>query len=218
MLTQLLLFTAVACTVQPGTMPNTPSTRDALFESTQSDSLREAYVSGATWDEFYSSVRARRSLWQENWSTSAIPDSVISRARRTGPWRILIIAQDNCSDSVNTVPFIARLVAGMPGSEIRIIGQEAGMPLMERFPTRDGRPATPTVLLLDPDFNLRGCWIEQPKKLQEFWLPVLASGTSRENIQKKMDWYKADEGRETVGEIVEIMEAAAAGDRICGKS
>ena len=90
------------------------------------------------------------------------------------------------------------------------------MPLMERYPTRDGRAATPTVLLLDPDFNVRGCWVEQPAKLQEFWLPILASGTARENFQKKMDWYRDDQGRETVREIVEIMEAASEGRRICG--
>ena len=60
------------------------------------------------------------------------------------------------------------------------------------------RAATPTILVLDDAYRVRGCWIEQPVKLQAFRLPVVARGTMAEEAGKQMAWYAEDAGRETL--------------------
>ena len=67
-----------------------------------------------------------------------------------------------CSDSVNTIPFLAQLVAQVPQLDMRVISPTQGRQLMETRRTPDGRGATPTVIILDESGAEAGCWIERP--------------------------------------------------------
>jgi hypothetical protein len=183
------------------------------------DSLATLYAGGQRWETFYPAVDRRKELWDRNWTNARIPDSLASRARNAGgPWRILVITEPGCSDSANSVPYIARLVENTPGLELRLVNSTAGKPWMQAHRTPDGRAATPTVLVLDAEHNIRGCWVEQPKKLQDFWLPLIASGAAGSRFSEKMDWYLKDEGREIVREIIEVLEGARDGKTICPSS
>lgn len=178
------------------------------------DSLAAVYAQGRDWSEFYGGVDRRQDLWIENWTRAEVPVDLATRARNVGgPWRILVITEPGCSDSANSVPYIAKLVETTPGLEMRLVNSTVGRPWMEAYRTKDGRAATPTVLILDENFEIRGTWIEQPVELQEFWLPVVARGTMAQEVGAKMQWYADDEGRETLREIVEVLEAAHRGDQ-----
>ena len=180
-----------------------------------SDSLKAAWEGGQTWAAFYDATERRRELWVRNWTNAAAAEDLLARARAAGPWRILVITEPGCSDSVNSVPSIAKLVEGTPGLELRLVDSKVGRPWMEAHRTADGRAATPTVLVLDADYEIRGCWVEQPAKLQAFWLPVVASGATAERLDEKMAWYAEDGGRETLRELVEVLEGAASGQVVC---
>ena len=180
------------------------------------DSLASVYQSGKTWDAFFDAVDRRRELWAHNSTVARIPDDLAARARRAGgPWRILVITEPGCSDSANSVPFIAKLAETTPGLEMRLVNSTVGRPWMEAHRSADGRAATPTILVLDADYRLRGCWVEQPKALQAFWLPVVAEGTMAEHVGEKLAWYARNEGRETLREFVEVLEGARDGDVVC---
>ncbi|HSJ65402.1 MAG TPA: thioredoxin family protein [Gemmatimonadaceae bacterium] len=181
----------------------------------RTDSLEAAYASGQTWAAFYDGVNRRRELWVRNWTNARVAPDILERARAAGPWRILVITEPGCSDSANSIPYIARLVAETPGLELRLVNSTAGRPWMEAHRTTDGRAATPTILVLDDAYRIRGCWIEQPVKLQAFWLPVVARGAMSEEVAKKMAWYAEDAGRETLREFVEVLEGARSGNVIC---
>jgi hypothetical protein len=120
-----------------------------------------------------------------------------------------------CSDSANSVPYIARLVEQTPGLELRLADATTGRPWLEAHRSPDGRAATPTVLVLDRQFEIRGCWVEQPAALQTIWLPIVARGAASEELDRKMTWYTADGGREILREIVEVLEGARDGRPIC---
>ena len=203
-----LAVPAVLCT--PVTSPDFTPARS------RSDSLTAVYESGKTWDAFFETVDRRRELWAHSRSVARIPDDLAARARKTGgPWRILVITEPGCSDSANSVPYIAKLVETTPGLELRLVSSTVGRPWMEAHRSADGRTATPTILVLDADYTVRGCWVEQPKKLQAFWLPVVAAGTQAEHVGEKLEWYAKDEGREIVREFVEVLEGAHRGEIIC---
>lgn len=179
------------------------------------DSLKRVFEGGQSWEEFYEGVDRRRELWIDNWTNARIPDEIVARAAAAGPWRILVITDAGCSDSVNSVPYIARLVEAVPSLELRLTRSAVGKPWMEAHRSPDGRASTPTVLVLDPEYRVRGCWIEQPVGLQSFWLPVVASGTMSENVDEKMEWYARDEGRGTLEELVAVLEGARDGRPVC---
>jgi hypothetical protein len=176
-----------------------------------SDSLRATFEKGQTWADFYAGVDRRREVWERSWTRTQIPDSLAARARGAGKLRILVITEYGCSDSGNSVPVLARIVEAAPNLEMRLVNAATGRPWMERYRTPDGRAATPTVLVLDDEFRIRSAWVEQPKELQAFWLPIIARKESGERFGEKMAWYTKDEGRAIMRELVEAIEAAASG-------
>ena len=185
---------------------------------TTSDSLKTAFERGQRWAEFYSSVNRRRELWERNWANAKVADSVLTRARNAGTWRVLAITEPGCSDSANSLPYIARLVESVPGLDLRLVNSTVGKPWMEVYRTPDGRAATPTLLILDEQFRVRGCWVEQPKALQDFWLPIVARKETATHFEDKMAWYVKDEGREILREFVEVLEGAGTDKPICRRA
>ncbi len=182
----------------------------------RSDSLVRLYEGGRTWVEFFEAAKDRKPMWTDNYQAGA-PDSMIGdRARAVGgQWRILAVAEDWCGDSANTVPYLVRLAEQVPGLDIRIANSKDGRWLMERHQTPDGRAATPTIVLLDAAGEERGCIIERPLKLR-VWVSENKPKLSDDDFQKaKMTWYREDRGRETVQEMVSLLEAAGKGPTTC---
>lgn len=174
------------------------------------------YNGGETWESFLSRARARRAAWLRNAEMGGLPADALATARAlSGRWRLLVIAVDGCSDSVNTIPFVAQLVAVAPQLEMRIISPDAGRDVMARRRTPDGRAATPTVLLLDELGVEAGCWIERPAALQALAIEARAGGGTSAFAATKQSWYDTDAGASTVREIVALLEKAAAGARGC---
>jgi hypothetical protein len=174
-----------------------------------SDSLRATFENGKTWKDFYSGIDRRREVWKQSWNRTQIPDALASRARAVGRVRLLVITEYGCSDSANSVPVLARLAEAAPNLEVRLINSATGKPWAEKHRTPDGRTATPTVLVLDDEFRIRGAWVEQPKELQAFWLPILAAKEAGARFGEKAAWYAKDEGRAIMRELVEMIEAAS---------
>ena len=177
--------------------------------------LAAAYRDGMTWEAFLAGVDRRRELWVDTWRAATVPEHLAIRARSAGEWRVLIITVPGCSDSANSVPVIARLVQQTPGLELRLVDSTIGRPWLEAHRSPDGRASTPTVLILDNQFTIRGCWVEQPAALQEIWLPIVARGAASAGLDRKLEWYAADAGREILREIVEVLEGARDGRPIC---
>ena len=174
------------------------------------------FAGGVPFSEFLSNAKERKELWNSNYGRAAVADAVMARAARvSGTWNVLVVAVDSCSDSVSTIPYIAKLVESMPNVTLRIVDSKVGKEVMEAHRTPDNRAATPTVILLDSSFTPRGCWIERPRELRE-WI----SGEKKNNgdsgvFSGKMNWYEKDAGASTVAEFVDILEKASRGDAAC---
>jgi hypothetical protein len=177
------------------------------------DSLDQLFQRGRTYAEFLDRAEARRETWLDNTRGASLDSAVLARARAvTGAWKILAVAEDWCGDSANTIPYIASLVDSLPGVSLRMVNSQQGRWVMERYRTPDGRAATPTVVLLDARGEAVACFIERPAALREALQGV--SGRSRDTVIR--EWRRQDAGRSTVKEIVDLLEAAAAGTGRCG--
>ena len=179
-----------------------------LFAS--DDALKELYESGQTYAEFLDDADRRRAMWLAN-TEKALPSAeLIARARGVeGSWYLLAVAVDGCSDSANTIPYIAALVDSLDHVDLRIVPASEGRFLMQRHRTPDDRAATPTVVLLDKDFEDAGAWVERPAPLQVWATAAKDSLSSEDFLAAKFRWYDEDIGRTTVEEVVSLLETAA---------
>ena len=204
----LLALTGLAACPADGSPAGHPSVVDVDLEA--------LYRSGVTFDDFYASVDQRKALWSAHVTNGSVEPELVNRlSALPGSWHVLAIAEDWCSDSVNTIPFLALLVERVANVELRVIDSEVGREAMRGRRSPDGRPATPTVIVMNETFEEVGCWVERPVELQKWALGDGARLDGQTFVTQKMAWYREDGGRSTVREIVEILEAAATGTSGC---
>lgn len=189
-----------------------PAAAAAIPDST----YRRLFEGGATMDAFLARAKARKEQWASNYARGAVADAVLARARSApGPWKLLVVAVDGCSDSVNTVPYIARLSEQVMGLELRIVDNGVGRIVTDAHRTPDGRSATPTVILLDANYRERGCWIERPTELRDWMLANKGTLADNAVLDRKMKWYEDDKGAKTLIDIAAMIEAAGRGEVKC---
>jgi len=177
------------------------------------DTLEALYRTGRDFATFYEVAEGRREVLVETYERASVPPDLVARTVAAGgPWRILAVAMDGCSDSVNSLPYLARLVEAADNIDLRIIDSKVGRFLMDQRQTPDGRAATPTILLLDAAGREVGCWIERPAALQQWMDEHRETLTDDALFEGKMAWYREDAGKETLREIVELIERAARGE------
>lgn len=165
------------------------------------------YERGVTFDAFLERATERRETWRANVAAATVPGDIAARARALGhTWRILAIAEARCSDSAAALPYIDRLAAAAPGKlSFRIIDSRAGRAVMEAHRTPDGRAATPTLVFIRDDGEVR-VWVERPAPLVA-WIAEQKKENPRVDVLSgKTKWYADDAGRTTLAEIVTLLE------------
>jgi hypothetical protein len=204
MLGTLSLLTAVACAPAG---PGVAST----------DTLSALYQQGQPFTQFLLDAKSRKQTWTDNYANGKVDDETAGRIRALdGQWRFLVIAVDRCSDSANTIPFLARMVEESGGKlDLRIVHPDQGKSVQEAHRTSDGRAATPTIILLDETGQEVGCWVERPTPLAEWFNEQKPKVKESELLEGKADWYKKDKGKTTVSELLDMLEQAAPGQP-CG--
>lgn len=199
----VLLF--VGGSVAPPPLPLSPgesaSAAVALFEQ------------GEPFDLFARRAAAHRALWSARATTSEAELELRARLRRvSADLRLLVVAEDWCVDSANTLPFLSRLADGA-GVPLRVIGRAAGRPLMDAHRTSDGRQATPLVVWLRGGHDA-GAWVERPAGLQHLFQAVGRSADAARAFSDRQAWYDRDRGRSALLEIVELAERSTVGGRL----
>lgn len=173
----------------------------------QTPDYADLFARGVTFETFLENVRARQTSWRENVSAAAVPDDIAARARALShDWRIVAIAEDRCSDSAASLPYVARLAAAAPGTlSLRIVDSRAGRAAMEAHRTPDGRAATPTLIFIRDDGQVRA-WIERPAALVAWIEEQKKHDPAFDLLRGKTKWYADDAGPSTLGDIIALLE------------
>jgi hypothetical protein len=176
------------------------------------------YAAGQTFPDFLAAAKARREGWLRLADSARISDALLARAKAVGgSWRLLVVAIDACGDSMNSVPYLARLAASVPGMELRIVLPKDGHAVQETHKSVDGRNATPTIVLLDAAGRDRGCIVELPRQLRMWAHSVRGTVTSDSLHAGIRAFYAANRGEAIVTEAVEMLEAARANRVLCDR-
>lgn len=201
----LLAFSPVALAQNGASKPS--SAADSAADSTMARN-HSLYSSGIEFGVFLDLAERRKEMWHDNFDEGSVPQDVQTNLDGLhGTYHLLAVAIDGCSDSVNTIPYLAHMVAATDRIDMRIIDSTRGRAIMEENRTPDGRPATPTVLILDESFRTVGVFIERPTELQEWALGEGKEVTSEEFMTHKMGWYDQDRGRMTMTEVLAAISA-----------
>ncbi len=213
MLTSALLITSfVVC--QPSVIAVPAVTARIATDS----SLLSIFEKGQTFADFVASATARRDGWLRLQKEAVVRPALIARARAVGgTWLLLVVARDGCGDSMNSVPYAARLVDSVPGLSLRIVSPQDGALVARTHRTQDGRPATPTFVLLDSAGRDVGCLVELPKPLRD-WTNASRGAVGDDSLHAyRTTFYAADQGVSVTTELVEVLEAAQAGAPRCDR-
>jgi hypothetical protein len=88
---------------------------------------------------------------------------------------------------------------------LRIVDRALGEPLMNRHRTPDGRPATPTIVLLRDGAEV-GAWVERPDIVQRWFLSMATNAESARRFGDRQSWYDADRGQTVLAELTALAE------------
>lgn len=170
----------------------------------QSPQAASVYDQGLPWAEYLASTQQQRDIWVRNAARDVSPQ-LVERLKKAAPGlKILVIAEDWCSDSVNSIPYLGTLTT-KAGADMRVVNSVVGKPFMEAHRTPDGRAATPTVIFIR-DGKEVAFWVERPSVLQTWFVENLTKIDQAERQQRKLSWYEWNRGEEALREIVTLAE------------
>ncbi|MCC6244780.1 MAG: thioredoxin family protein [Gemmatimonadaceae bacterium] len=184
--------------------------------SAADSTLLQLQASGQTFSDFLAAAKARREGWLKMADSARVDDALLARAKAVGgTWKLLVVAIDRCGDSMNSVPYLAKLAELVPGLDLRIVLPVNGRVAQESHKSLDGRNATPTIVLLDANGRDVGCIVELPKAIRD-WAHGVRSTVSSDSLHAGIAaFYARDKGRGITTEAVELLEAAKAGTPRC---
>lgn len=131
--------------------------------------LRDKFDSAITIEESIERARKNQDLWRAVWKRSTAPADLVERLRSLPSQRhLLALTEDWCSDALNTLPPLARLVADVPQLDLRLLERDQHLDVMDAHLTGQAR-AIPVVIILDEEYRELGWWGSRPAPLQE-WL------------------------------------------------
>ena len=214
MVSAVLLASLLTCTpVAPSASPSVRTT------TVSADSTLQAIFSrGITFAEFVDKAVDRREGWLRLQRDATIAPALIARAKAVGgTWQLLVVARDGCGDSMNSVPYAARLAESVPGLQLRIVSPSDGEVVAKSHRTQDGRTATPTFVLLDGQGADVGCLVELPSPLRQ-WTDAARATVSSDSLHAYRNaFYARDRGASLAAELVDVLESARAGTPRCDR-
>ena len=149
-----------------------------------------------------------KGLWTGVYGLARIPDWAREQVAEAPELRLLVVTEDWCGDAANTIPIVAKLVAGSPNLDLRVLRRDEHPAVMDRYLTGTAR-SIPIVIVLDRDFNELGHWGPRPAALQAFVMANRATVPKDELYPQIRKWYARDRGEHTLRELLAIFGTAS---------
>jgi hypothetical protein len=174
------------------------------------EKLKLRFLAGESFSEFLHRPKKNSQLWDALYMRAKLSDDAAARAARVEhPWHLLVLSEDWCGDSINTLPAIARLTEAQPLIEMRIVGRDANPDLIDSHLTGMSK-SIPVIILLDKDFNEIGWWGPRPGSLQAWVTESGLALPADERYRQVRTWYARDHGKTAVNELLELIDKAEA--------
>jgi hypothetical protein len=169
-------------------------------------SIAARFAAGSTFAEVLARKKEHSGLWDSIYHKATLieeaRDTAASIAHRRN---LLVLNEDWCGDSVNILPYVARVAEASDKIELRIIGRDANRDIMDAHLTGKSR-SIPIVIVYDEEFTEKGWWGPRPGPLQRWVLTEGLALPRPDRYPLIRAWYARDKGRTIASEILAIIE------------
>jgi hypothetical protein len=170
--------------------------------------VKDRFLAGETFSQLLARPKKNGILWDALFKKAHVPDSLVARAEAIRePWHLLVLSEDWCGDSINSLPAVARLTESVPLIDMRIIGRDENPDLMDAHLTGVAR-SIPVIIVLDKDYNERGWWGPRPRRLQHWVLEEGLALPKEDTYREVRTWYARDHGETVLNELLDLIESA----------
>jgi len=130
-----------------------------------------------------------------------LPATIEAMQRITSPQLWMVITEDWCGDSAQSLPVLAAIAACSPHVVFSIVDRDENLHVMDRYLTNGAR-AIPKLVVFGSDGNERWTWGARPQTAQGIMAQQRAAGRELQAIYAEMHaWYAKDGGRTVEEEI-----------------
>src|SRR5665213_2485536 len=173
--------------------------------------LQERFSAGQTFPGFLEQAVANAALWRAVYAHARADDAALARAASLGgPWHLLVLVEDWCGDAVNTLPVLGRVAEHVPNIDLRVLGRDTNLDLMDAHLTNGSR-SIPVIMILDATYRERAWWGPRPAELQAWVMGPGRTMTKEDRYKEVRRWYARDHGATTVSEVLSLIAAAPEG-------
>ena len=168
--------------------------------------LRDDFESGLTPEQYTELLddkqRDLHALYERRVQIDA---GAVERLRSRGPFKVLVITEPWCGDSLAIFPVISELCR-RAGIEVRVVRRDERLDLIDRYLTGGGR-AIPIAIALDESFHEVFHWGPRPGPAQaifdEHREAIAAGRIEKSEVHKKIRvFYARDKGQAVVEELL----------------
>ena len=182
----------------------------SVHDDMEGGEMKERYLAAMDFPSYLESVEENRELWREIYHRVRIEPELLDEAHRIGgPWQLLALSEDWCSDAVNLLPVVARLAEEVSSFDLRVLSRDENLDLMDAHLTNGRSRSIPIVLLLDENFVEHGWWGPRPRPIQEWFVQEGQEIPRVERSKTIRRYYAQDKGRTMLRELLDLMEIAA---------
>lgn len=130
---------------------------------------------------------------------------VISKINSKLIW--LVITEDWCGDSAQTIPVIASLALLNENIELKFLLRDENPDIMDLYLTK-GKRSIPKLIVYDNSLNEIFLWGPRPSAAKEIAEELHRKGVDKQEISKQIHlWYAKDGGYTTEKEIIDLIES-----------
>lgn len=118
----------------------------------------------------------------------------------------LVITEDWCGDSAQTLPVIAVLASLNNNIDLKILQRDANPEIMNLYLTL-GKRSIPKLVVFDKELNEIFQWGPRPHSVKSLAEELHKKGLEKQEITKQIHlWYAKDGGYSTEREIIELLK------------
>ena len=170
------------------------------IENTDVDSLNDAEK---TLFEYKKLNLQRSSRIEKYYSVNDELKSIFQNIKQIQNW--VIITENWCGDSAQTLPYIAAFTKINPLINFKIILRDSNLDIMDQYLT-NGTRSIPKLIAFDENWNKLFEWGPRPKVAKDLMEQMKKEGLSKtEKYEKLHLWYGRNRGKDIEQEFKEIL-------------
>ena len=121
---------------------------------------KERFEQGLTLAQYVDQMSINRERFVEALDEITIEPQDARVLERLGARRVLVLTEDWCGTCLAEVPFVAKLIEGRPGIEMRLFPRDANLDLMDQYLKKGLYRSIPVFAFFDEQMNELARFIE----------------------------------------------------------